>query len=68
VVLGGTSFEKGQGWLFGAVLGALAITVLRNGLNILSIDSSLQVVCIGILLILALLIDQARKQFMRRTA
>ncbi|WPO41164.1 ABC transporter permease [Tardiphaga sp. 42S5] len=68
VVLGGTSFEKGQGWLFGAVLGALAITVLRNGLNILSIDSSLQVVCIGILLILALLIDQARKQFVRRTA
>jgi ribose transport system permease protein len=68
VVLGGTSFEKGQGWLFGAVLGALAITVLRNGLNILSIDSSLQVVCIGILLILALLIDQARKQFARPAA
>lgn len=68
VVLGGTSFEKGQGWLFGAVLGALAITVLRNGLNILSIDSSLQVVCIGLLLILALLIDQARKQFVRRAA
>jgi ribose transport system permease protein len=66
VVLGGTSFEKGQGWLFGAVLGALAITVLRNGLNILSIDSSLQVVCIGILLILALLIDQARKQWLRQ--
>lgn len=68
VVLGGTSFEKGQGWLFGAVLGALAITVLRNGLNILSIDSSLQVVCIGILLILALLIDQRRKQFLRQAA
>lgn len=68
VVLGGTSFEKGQGWLFGAVLGALAITVLRNGLNILSVDSSLQVVCIGILLILALMIDQTRKQFAERTA
>jgi len=67
VVLGGTSFEKGQGWLFGAVLGALAITVLRNGLNILSVDSSLQVVCIGMLLILALMIDQGRKRFTRRT-
>lgn len=67
VVLGGTSFEKGQGWLFGAVLGTLAITVLRNGLNILSVDSSLQVVCIGILLILALLIDQVRKPFARAT-
>lgn len=68
VVLGGTSFEKGQGWLFGAVLGALAITVLRNGLNILSVDSSLQVVCIGILLILALLIDRARKHYSRQAA
>jgi ribose transport system permease protein len=68
VVLGGTSFEKGQGWLFGAVLGTFAITVMRNGLNILAVDSSLQVVCIGALLILALVIDQTRQQLVGRTA
>ncbi|MBR0869445.1 ABC transporter permease [Bradyrhizobium tropiciagri] len=62
VVLGGTSFEKGQGWLFGTVLGVLAITVLRNGLNVLSVEPSLQVVCVGVLLIAALLIDRNRKR------
>lgn len=62
VVLGGTSFEKGQGWLFGTVLGVLAISVLRNGLNVLSVEPSLQVVCVGLLLIAALLIDRNRKQ------
>ena len=68
VVLGGTSFEKGEGWLFGTVLGVLAITVLRNGLNILSVEPSLQVVCVGVLLIAALLIDRNRKRSSRTTA
>ncbi|MEH2548938.1 ribose transport system permease protein [Bradyrhizobium sp. AZCC 2262] len=62
VVLGGTSFEKGQGWLFGTVLGVLAISVLRNGLNVLSVQPALQVVCVGLLLIAALLIDRNRKR------
>lgn len=61
VVLGGTSFEKGQGWLLGTVLGVLAITVLRNGLNVLSVEPSLQVLCVGLMLIVALLIDRGRK-------
>ena len=65
VVLGGTSFERGQGWLFGTVLGVLAVTILRNGLNILSVNPSLQVVCVGILLIAALLIDSARRRAAR---
>jgi len=68
VVLGGTSFEKGQGGLFGTVLGVLAITVLRNGLNLLSVDPSLQVVCVGLLLIAALLIDRNRKRVVTRIA
>ena len=68
VVLGGTSFEKGQGWLFGTVLGVLSITVLRNGLNVLSVEPSLQVVCIGVLLIAALLIDRNRKRPVLRIA
>lgn len=68
VVLGGTSFEKGQGWLFGTVLGVLAISVLRNGLNVLSVEPSLQVVCVGLLLIAALLIDRNRKQALRNVA
>ena len=33
VALGGTSFERGEGWLFGTLLGVLAVGILRNGLE-----------------------------------
>ena len=58
VAVGGTSFERGDGWLFGTLLGVLAIGVLRNGLNLLAIPSSVQVACVGLLVILALLLDR----------
>jgi ribose transport system permease protein len=60
VAVGGTSFERGKGWLFGTVLGVLAVGVLRNGLNLLSVPSSVQVSAIGVLVIVALLIDAFR--------
>jgi ribose transport system permease protein len=58
VVLGGTSFERGRGWLFGTVLGVLAIGVLRNGMNLVGIDTSLQLVAIGALVIAVLLVER----------
>jgi ribose transport system permease protein len=61
VALGGTSFERGNGWLLGSVLGVVAIGVLRNGLNLMSVPSSAQVVCIGLLVILALFVDGLRR-------
>jgi ribose transport system permease protein len=60
VVLGGTSFERGNGWLPGTMLGVLAVGVLRNGLNVMAVPSSLQVAGIGLLVIAALLIDALR--------
>jgi ribose transport system permease protein len=60
VAVGGTSFERGNGWLLGTLLGVVAVGVLRNGLNLLAIPSSAQVACIGALVILALLIDALR--------
>lgn len=60
VALGGTSFDKGNGWLFGTVLGVVAIGILRNGLNLLGFPSSIQVVSIGLLVLLALFIDGVR--------
>ncbi|MFP3562824.1 ABC transporter permease [Paraburkholderia sp. SIMBA_030] len=61
VVLGGTSFERGEGWLFGTVMGVLTIGVLRNALNLLGIESSLQVVSVGMLVLLVVVIDSVRK-------
>jgi ribose transport system permease protein len=57
VVLGGTSFEKGKGGLSGTVVGVITIGVLRNMLNILGIESSIQVVSIGVLVIVVVLLD-----------
>jgi ribose transport system permease protein len=60
VIVGGTSFERGNGWLPGTLLGVLSLGVLKNGLNLLAVPSSLQVVSIGLLVIVALLIDSLR--------
>jgi ribose transport system permease protein len=57
VILGGTSFERGKGSLEGTVLGVITIGVLKNGLNVLEVPSSLQVAAIGILTIVALVIE-----------
>jgi ribose transport system permease protein len=62
IAVGGTSFERGNGWLFGTLLGVVTIGVLRNGLNLLAIPSSAQVACIGALVILALFIDGLRAE------
>ncbi|HWM84114.1 MAG TPA: ABC transporter permease [Pseudolabrys sp.] len=62
VAVGGTSFERGNGWLFGTLLGVLAVGVLRNGLNLLAVPSSVQVACIGGLVIAAMLIDALRSR------
>jgi len=61
VIVGGTERQRGNGWLPGTVLGVLAVGILRNGLNVMALPSSLQVASIGLLLIVALLIDSIRK-------
>ena len=61
VAVGGTSFERGDGWLFGTLLGVIAVGILRNGLNLLALPSAVQVACIGILVILALFVEGLRK-------
>jgi ribose transport system permease protein len=62
VAVGGTSFERGNGWLLGTLLGVLTIGILRNGLNLLAVPSSVQVSCVGILVILALFFDGLRSR------
>ncbi len=66
VIVGGTSFERGKGSLGGTLVGVLTIGVLKNGLNVLSIPSSLQVASIGVLVIVALVIDSALQVFTKR--
>ena len=58
VVLGGTSLFGGRGTVIGTLIGALIIGVLRNGLVLMGVASIYQVLITGILVILAVSVDQ----------
>ncbi|HJO94327.1 MAG TPA: substrate-binding domain-containing protein [Victivallales bacterium] len=60
VVIGGTSLMGGYGFIAGTIVGALIISVINNGLNLLNVSSFLQQVIIGLVIILAVLIDSFR--------
>lgn len=61
VILGGTSFEKGRGTLVGTLIGALAVAVLRNGLNLLGVGTEWQVAIVGMVIIGAVALDSMRQ-------
>jgi ribose transport system permease protein len=62
VVIGGTSLSGGKGSIVGTVIGALIISVLNNGLQILSIPQEWQNVILGCVILVAVYADQARKR------
>ena len=59
-VLGGVSVSGGEGKLFGAMVGALIIGVLSNGLIIMNVSEYYQMVIKGIVLALAVAFDSIR--------
>ena len=61
-IIGGTSPSGGSGTILGTVIGALTISVLKNGLNILQVNAFWQQVAIGIVIIVAVFIDRLRKR------
>jgi ribose/xylose/arabinose/galactoside ABC-type transport system permease subunit len=61
-VIGGTSLLGGSGSLGGTLVGALIMGVLRNGLNLLGVSSFLQQIVIGVVIIVAVLVDSMLKR------
>ncbi len=61
-VIGGVSLRGGVGRLGNVVLGAIFIGLIQNGMNLARIESYLQTVVIGVLLILAVVADQLRQR------
>lgn len=46
----------------GTIIGALIITVIRNGLQLLSASTAIQNIVVGLVIILAVLIDVTRER------
>jgi ribose transport system permease protein len=68
VVIGGTSLLGGSGSVIGTLIGALIMSVLRNGLNLLGVSSYLQQIAIGVVIIVAVLIDMALRRRVHRAS
>jgi ribose transport system permease protein len=61
VILGGTSLFGGRGSIWGSLLGAVLITMIRNGMNLLEISQFKQMMAIGAVVIIAVWIDVIRR-------
>jgi ribose/xylose/arabinose/galactoside ABC-type transport system permease subunit len=57
VVIGGTAMSGGRGSLIGTFLGVIFITLIGNGLVLLGVDSFLQSVVRGVIIVLAVLLN-----------
>ncbi len=61
-VIGGTSLAGGTGTIFGAILGALLMQSLQSGMALLNVDSAYTNIVVGIVLVLAVFVDQVYRR------
>jgi ribose transport system permease protein len=62
VVIGGASLMGGVGTVGGTIIGAFIMGVLRNGLNLLNVTPFWQQIAIGVVIVLAVYLDQMRRK------
>ena len=58
VVIGGTSLFGGRGAVIGSLLGALIVNAVEMGLSLAGVDQAYRTTAIGLLVILAVGVDQ----------
>ena len=68
VVLGGTSLMGGRGSVGGTIIGAFVIGVLADGLILMGVSEFWQIVIKGLVIVLAVVLDQMQQRYTRRTA
>ena len=64
-VIGGTSLSGGEGQIIGTIIGALIMSTMKNGLNLMHVSQFWQQVIIGIVVIMAVYIDIKRRKTQR---
>ena len=62
VVVGGTSLMGGSGKIFGTLIGAFIIAVIKNGMNLMGVESFNQKIVLGAVLLGAVLLDQVKRR------
>jgi len=62
VVIGGTSFAGGEGVIWGSLIGAIIMGVIRNGLNMLNVSPYYQQIVIGLVIVTAVGFDCVRRK------
>ena len=67
-VLGGTSMSGGRGTIGGTVIGAFVIGILSDGLVMMGVSSFWQMVIKGVVIITAVVVDQAQRKLQQRVA
>jgi ribose transport system permease protein len=67
VVIGGTSLSGGRGNLAGTFAGVLLMRLIRNGLNLVNVDSNWQRVAIGTIIMAAVALDEIQKRRATKT-
>ena len=60
-VIGGTSLQGGEGTIFGALVGALIMASLDNGMSLMNLDVTYQYVVKGLILLVAVWVDIATR-------
>jgi simple sugar transport system permease protein len=68
VVIGGTSLSGGRGSILGTLLGIFIISLIGNGLVLLGIDSYLQSVVRGVIIVAAVLLNILAARYNARAA
>lgn len=61
-VIGGASLEGGKGNVISTLFGAFTITIVHNGLNLHAVPTSMQNIVVGMIIMLAVLIDMWRRE------
>jgi len=61
VVVGGTSIAGGEGKVLGTLVGAFIIAVIQNGMNLLGVESAMQMVVLGAVIVVAVVLDRVKR-------
>ena len=62
VVVGGTSMSGGSGTLFGTIVGAVIVGIINNVQTLMGVDSNIQKIVKGVIIVGAVIIDVVTKR------